>query len=391
MLATDFLVIGGGIVGLSVAHHLRLRFPKMSIVVLEKENGIAKHQSGRNSGVIHSGIYYKPGSAKAINCREGKKQLEEFCVKNNIPFNRCGKIIVATNHSEVNSLMEIRRRGKENGIKYEIIDDRQIKKIEPSVTKAIIGIHVPETGIVDYSKVCAVLAQSATEVITNQKVTRICDDTRLVVANGNEYYHYNVSMINCAGLYSDRIAEMAGLKSGIKIVPFRGDYFTLSKKACRLVKGLIYPVPDPRFPFLGAHFTSMINGGVECGPNAVLSLAREGYSRTSFDFSDFMDTITFPGTLKLMAKHMKVGIQQMLMSYLRYFYVKDLQKLVPAIRSTDLMPRPPGIRAQALDVNGNLVDDFVVKLHGNGIHVLNAPSPAATACLNIGKKIVEMV
>jgi L-2-hydroxyglutarate oxidase len=372
MQKQDFLIIGGGIIGLATAYELSLKYPNKKITILEKEDRIATHQSGRNSGVMHSGVYYKSGSLKATNCIEGKKLLEEFCTKKNIPFSKCGKIIVATHKDEIEKLNQL----AEKKIGY-LTEDFQ--KIEPYV-QGILALHIPETGIIDYKEVCKAFGG---DIRTNQKVRFINQN---MVLTQNEVYEADC-IINCAGLFADKIAEMCGIKTDIKIIPFRGEYYKL--KPTYLCKGLIYPVPDPKFPFLGVHFTKMIDGEVECGPNAVLALDREGYSK--WQFNEAHEILSYPGVIQLIKNHWKMGIEELVSSVSKYYYLHRLRKLIPAVQFRDLKYRKPGIRAQAMKEDGTLVDDIVIEKKDNWIHVLNAPSPAATACLSIAKYILTKV
>jgi L-2-hydroxyglutarate oxidase len=384
---TDGLVIGGGIVGLATAYQLGLR-RRGRVTVLEKESQLAAHQSGRNSGVIHSGIYYKPGSLKAVNCRAGKQALEEFCARYAIPFERCGKVIVATTKEELDGLDALYERGKANGVQCALV--RDVTDLEPHAV-GLRAIHVAETGIVDYRLVCLRLAELIREqggaIHTGQEV-RHCDGDRVVTQDTE----YRCSfLVNCAGLHSDTVARLCGLKPDVRIVPFRGEYYRLRAGATRLCRGLIYPVPDPRFPFLGVHFTRTIGGGVECGPNAVLALAREGYSRGAVNLRDLWSLIADPGVWRIVGRYWRTGAGEVLRSLSRHYYTRSLQRLVPAVRVTDLQPRPPGVRAQAVSRSGALLDDFLIERRGNFIHVLNSPSPAATAALTIGKEIAARV
>jgi L-2-hydroxyglutarate oxidase len=388
-LQADVIVIGGGIVGLATTYQILKKYPSKKVIVLEKEKRIAAHQTGRNSGVIHSGIYYKPGSFKATNCRRGKKALEQFCTENNVPFQKVGKLIVATDSVEEGKLLDIYQRGKDNEIDCKLLTKEEMLAIEPNVS-GVCGIHVPETGIVDYKKICDCLVDKINNmgghVFSNEKVMEIKDN--LVQTN---FFTYKFkTLINCAGIYADHIAELAGHKPSIQIVPFRGEYYTLSSEAIPLVRGLIYPVPDPRFPFLGVHFTKMIDGGVECGPNAVLAFGRESYNKYQINFSELLETLMFSGFWKLCFKYWRTGLQEMIRSFSKKLYAGSLQKLVPAIQMKHLVSnRPSGIRAQAINKDGTLVDDFLIEKQGNIVHVLNAPSPAATACLTIGEQILS--
>lgn len=384
-------VIGGGIVGLSTALRLTQRFPNAQIVLFEKEKKLATHQTGRNSGVIHSGIYYKPGSIKARTCREGKKQLESFCEENGVTFKLCGKVIVALNDGELPALDRIYQRGQDNGISCEMIDVSRLKELEPHVN-GIKAIHVHETGIVDYvgycEKVAEILRNSGHVVKVESPVIGIQnrpDGITIQSTTGEEKVDY---LVNCAGLYSDKVAKMAGFNPDVKIVPFRGEYFELVPEAEHLCRTLIYPVPDPKFPFLGVHFTQMALGGVECGPNAVLAFAREGYKNTTLNIGELAETLTYPGFLKMASKVWKVGMGEMHRSFSKKAFVKALQVLVPDVKEEHLVPAPAGVRAQAVSRDGSLVDDFAFEEDARAVHVLNAPSPAATACLSIADDIV---
>lgn len=388
----DFAVIGGGIVGLATAWQLTQQKPGLKIVLLEKESTLAFHQTGRNSGVIHSGIYYKPGSLRARNCRDGKAALEAFCDEHGVAWQRTGKVIVATHNHQLPQLQTIFERGRQNGVDCSVIGVDRLRELEPH-SAGVGAIHVPESGIVDYPGMCQTLAKllvaAGAEIKLNARVTSIhqrTDDVRLVTSHGDIEA---VQVINCGGLHSDRIARQSGQKMQERIVPFRGEYFELKLEAHHLCRTLIYPVPDPRFPFLGVHFTRMIHGGVECGPNAVFALAREGYNWRTISLRDVFESITYPGFLRLVARNWKTGIGEVWRSLSKAAFVKALQVLVPEIRAEHLQSAPAGVRAQALGMDGKLLDDFVILRHERVINVCNAPSPAATASLNIGKYIAE--
>ncbi len=390
----DCVVIGGGIVGLAGAWTLLEKRPGIRIAVLEKENDWARHQTGRNSGVIHSGIYYKPGSLKAKLCREGNRRLVEFCKLHGIRHELCGKVIVATTTSELPLLENLYQRGMANGLAAKKLSAAEVKEIEPHVS-CLAGIQVPSTGIVDFVGVCRKLAEL---VAAQGGELRLGATVQGIRAEGNggivETSQGAFSarwVVNCAGLHSDRVAKLAGAEPGARIVPFRGEYYELTPERRSLVRNLIYPVPDPNFPFLGVHYTRMIDGSVHAGPNAVLSLKREGYHRTSFDWRDFMDTMTYPGFWRLAAKHAKSGLEEMHRSFSKAAFVHSLQKLIPEIREEDLVPGSAGVRAQALRPDGGLVDDFLIVHSPFAIHVCNAPSPAATASLEIGRVISEHI
>jgi L-2-hydroxyglutarate oxidase len=390
----DCVVIGGGIVGLSVAWTLLKREPNIRIAVLEKEDGWARHQTGRNSGVIHSGIYYKPGSLKAKLCREGNRRLMEFCEVHGIRYESCGKVIVAATASELPLMENLYERGIANGLAAKKLSASEVKEIEPHVS-CVAGIQVPSTGIVDFVGVCRKLAEL---IGTQGGELRLGTRVQGFRVNGSEGVLETSKdtlaarwVVNCAGLHSDRVAKLAGAEPGARIVPFRGEYYQLRPERRSLVRNLIYPVPDPNFPFLGVHFTRMIDGSVHAGPNAVLSLKREGYHRTSFNLRDFIDTMTYAGFWRLAAKHARSGLEEMHRSFSKKAFVRSLQKLIPEIREEDLLHGEAGVRAQALRPDGGLVDDFLI-VHGpSAIHVCNAPSPAATASLEIGRVIAEQI
>lgn len=388
----DLIVIGGGIVGLSTAYKFQRRFPGSSCLLLEKEPELAAHQTGRNSGVLHSGIYYKPGSLKAKNCREGKLAMEEFCRTEGVPYDVCGKVIVALTDEELPRLDSIHERGLANGVRCEVIDRVRLTELEPHVA-GLRALHVPETGIVDYPKVCERLAVRIKELGGEIKLGTAAKRFRRDGANtivetlSGEFAARQV--VNCAGLYSDHVAALTGETPPAKIIPFRGEYFELKPEAEHLVRNLIYPVPDPAFPFLGVHFTRMINGGVECGPNAVLAFAREGYFKSTIDVSELAESLTYPGFLRLAAKYWRMGAGEMWRSVSKRAFVRALSRLVPEIQGSHLTAAPAGVRAQALLPDGSLVDDFLIETHGNVVNVLNAPSPAATSALTIGDSIVE--
>lgn len=394
MKSTDVLIVGGGIVGLATAYHLSRLYPDKSITILEKESKLAAHQTGNNSGVLHSGIYYKPGSLKAINCREGKLAMEEFCRDNGIDYDICGKVIVALNDSQLPAMQKIYERGVANGVNCRIIEQAELNELEPH-SAGIKAIHVPEAGIVNYKQVCQRLGQLLVEsdhnVELNAKVTGIrkFGNRTVVVSKAGEFE--TSLIVNCAGLHCDRITKRNGEKPEAKIVPFRGEYYELIPEKHHLCRNLIYPVPDPNFPFLGVHFTRMIEGGVECGPNAVLAFAREGYKMRNVNFRDLFESLTYPGFIRMAAKHWKMGMGELWRSFSKAAFVKALQKLMPEIRAEDLVAAPAGVRAQALLPNGNMVDDFLILESENMISINNAPSPAATASLNIGKMVVEKI
>jgi len=392
MQQADVAVIGGGIVGLATAYNLTQRFPERRVVVLEKEAQLAQHQTGHNSGVLHSGIYYKPGSLKALNCRDGKKAMEAFCATEGIDYEICGKVIVATSAAELPMLQRIYERGQENGVRCVLIERAHLQELEPH-TAGIKAIHVPESGIVNYPQVCQRLAERIQErggrILTHAQVTgmRRYGDHLVVQSLVDDFtVHY---VVNCAGLHSDRVTALSGQQPAVKIVPFRGEYYEVRPPAQHLCRHLIYPVPDPNFPFLGVHFTRMIRGGVECGPNAVLAFAREGYNKLDIKLGDVLETLTYSGFLKMAGKYWQTGLGEMWRSFNKAAFVKALQRLVPEIRAEDLEPAHAGIRAQAIAPDGSMVDDFLIQEMERIVNVCNAPSPGATASLNIGKLIVE--
>lgn len=388
----DVAIVGGGIVGLATAWQLTQKHPGKKVLLLEKEAGVAHHQTGHNSGVLHSGIYYKPGSLKAINCREGKLAMQAFCQQEGLPFDVCGKVIVAVDESELPALGRIYERGQANGVKCELIDVPRLRELEPHAA-GIKAIHVPEAGIVDYKQVCERLAEKISsaggEIHFQCKVRGMPQHDGLVTLETTQGDFETNYVINCAGLHSDRVTRLSGQPVEAKIVPFRGEYYELLPEAEHLCRNLIYPVPDPKFPFLGVHFTRMIHGGIECGPNAVLAFAREGYKKTDINLRDLFESLTYPGFLRMAMKHWKMGLGEQWRSFSKAAFVKALRRLMPEIKKEHLRPAPAGVRAQALNREGSLVDDFVIAESERILNVCNAPSPAATASLNIGRLIVE--
>lgn len=392
----DIVVIGGGIVGLASAYKIAVHHPHIRLAVLEKEERLAAHQTGHNSGVIHSGLYYKPGSAKAKTCAKGRRELIDFAGEHKIPHEICGKIIVATAEAELGNLEKIFHNARENEIEgVRKIGPDEIKAIEPFCT-GIAGLHVPCTGIIDYTEVAMKLAEliqtagNDNKVLTSHEVIAFEKHdslTKVVTSRGAFTAKY---IINCAGLQCDRIAKLDGVEPGMRIVPFRGDYYELTEQAGSKVKNLIYPVPNPDFPFLGVHFTRMIDGCVECGPNAVFSFKREGYGKTDFSLKDSWDSLTFRGTWKLFFRHWKYGLGEYTRAFSKTLFLRQLQRLIPSLQADDIKPGTAGVRAQAVGPNGEPIDDFVIERRGNSIHVLNAPSPAATASLAIGEHINQM-
>jgi len=391
----SLVVVGGGIVGLATAMEWSARYPDLPVVVLEKEREIASHQTGHNSGVIHSGIYYKSGSLKAQLCVAGVALLERFCEEHGVPFESCGKLIVATSNEELPRLEELFRRGVGNGLQgLRMLGREEIREYEPHVA-GVRGIHVPVTGIVDYARVAkayaAVILARGGEIYCSSEARAIRRSGNETVVETNSGEIETAFLVNCGGLHSDRLSRMAGAKLDLTIVPFRGEYYDLAKDKELLVRGLIYPVPDPRFPFLGVHFTRRIGGGVEAGPNAVLALAREGYNKQSFRAKDVLGYATFPGFWIMAAKYGKVGVEEYYRSWSKRAFVRSLQKLVPEITEADLVPGGSGVRAQALSRSGKLIDDFSFAYAEGVLHVCNVPSPAATASLAIAKYVTDTI
>ncbi len=392
----DIIIIGGGIVGLATALKLKECNQDLKVALLEKEDKIAQHQTGNNSGVIHSGIYYKPGSLKAINCKKGYQQLIDFCDKENIKYELCGKLIVATKKEELPALENLWQRGRENGLnKIKKITNGQIQEYEPHVS-GLEAIHVPYTGIIDYDEVCQKYAKIFTdryggEIHLNNKVNDIVLKANRAHVITNQGDFSSRIVINTAGLYCDKIAKLTQKKLDVQIIPFRGEYSELTNEKSHLVKNLIYPVPDPNFPFLGVHFTRMIHGNIEAGPNAVWAFKREGYKKTSFQLNEFVESLAWPGFRKVMFRYWKMGLGEYFRSYNKAAQVKALQRLVPEVKYNDIKVGGAGVRAQACDRNGKLIDDFLIVEDKYTFNVLNAPSPAATASLAIGETIANKV
>lgn len=386
----DVGIIGGGIVGLATAMAL-VKSGVNSVVVLEAEDKLAAHQTGNNSGVIHSGLYYKPGSLKALNCVSGREALYRFCREQGIAHQACGKLVVATSEDEIAALGALEKKGIANGLKgLRRLGKAELKEYEPHVA-GIAGLWVAETGIVDYVKVCEKYAEIITagggEIRLNFRITQVKKNRQeLILHSGHDEVRCR-NLVNCAGLHSDRVARMCGVKPGLQIIPFRGEYYNLVPERHGLVRNLIYPVPDPRFPFLGVHFTRRIAGGVEAGPNAVLAFKRQGYKKTSFSLRDAAQFALYPGFWAMGLKFWKMGMGEFYRSFSKKAFVRALQRLIPEIQSDDLQPGGAGVRAQALEANGFLVDDFRIKEAERMVHVLNAPSPAATASISIGESI----
>ncbi|MGA2855548.1 MAG: L-2-hydroxyglutarate oxidase [Candidatus Sulfotelmatobacter sp.] len=389
----NVIIIGGGVVGLAVALEITRRFPRLRLLVLEKEDGVARHQSGHNSGVIHSGVYYKPGSLKARLCVAGAAAMVEFCREHGIPHKVCGKVIVATRADELPRLEDLRRRGEANGLTgLRLIGPEELRELEPHAS-GLRALLVPSTGITDYAVVCEKYAElisaSGGTVLTSAAATGIRRSTNEIVVETSRGGFATSALINCAGLFSDRISRMAGDKPSARIIPFRGEYYDLVPERASLVRALIYPVPDPRFPFLGVHFTRRITGKVDAGPNAVLAFAREGYRATDLNLRDFASVLAFPGFWRMAVRYWRNGFAEWYRSLSKPAFVRALQRMLPELRENDLVPGGSGVRAQALKPNGDLVDDFQFVPSGQVLHVLNVPSPAATASLTIAKAIVD--
>jgi L-2-hydroxyglutarate oxidase len=392
MTQPHIAILGGGIVGLATAVKLTERYPRCRVLVIEKEAEVGAHQTGHNSGVLHSGIYYRPGSLRATNCRSGKRAMEEFCARHGIAHEICGKVIVAVEDRELPALDGIYERGQQNGVCCEVVGPERLKELEPHVA-GVKAIHVPEAGIVNFREVARKMAElvreAGGEVRLSARVRGLSEQggqLAIETTAGDFTADYAVS---CCGLHSDRVARLSGQKLDTQIVPFRGEYYELAEGSQHLCRNLIYPVPDPSFPFLGVHFTRMIEGGVECGPNAVLAFAREGYRKTDVNLRDLCETLAFRGFRKLAWKYWRVGAGEMWRSWSKAAFVRALQHLIPEIRSELLVPARAGVRAMSIGADGSMVDDFVIQADGRVIHVLNAPSPAATSSLNIGRLVVD--
>ncbi len=388
----DVIVIGGGIVGVASAKAIA-ETSRASVLLLEKEPRLAAHQTGNNSGVIHSGLYYRAGSLKARNCVAGRQALYRFCEEHDIAHERCGKLVVATRPEQLPALEELERRGRANGLTgLQRLAAGELAEHEPHCTGTA-GLFVPETGIVDYIAVTEAMAAHVRElggtIATSAGVRAVRSLPGELVVETASGSHHARHLVNCGGLQCDRVARLCGVEPGIRIVPFRGEYWKLAPDRCHLVRGLIYPVPDPTFPFLGVHFTRRITGGVEAGPNAVLALEREGYTRFSFSPRDTLETLTYPGFVRLAVRYWRTGFGEVWRSFSRRAFARALAELVPEVTAADLVPGGAGVRAQALDRHGNLLDDFHIVEAERSLHVLNAPSPAATASLAIGATIAE--
>jgi L-2-hydroxyglutarate oxidase len=396
-MSFDIAIIGGGIVGAATLYKLQSKNPHLKIVLLEKEDELAAHQTGHNSGVIHSGLYYKPGSLKAKNCFEGRHELVVFAKEHGINFDICGKVIVATDEKELPNLERIYQNGVQNQIEgIRKINVDEVKEIEPYV-ECIAGIYVPVTGIIDFRGATAKMVELALSINPESEVRLSTefqsvekkDDFSIIQTNkGTLQARF---LVYCAGLHADRLAKKDGVKLKEQVVPFRGDYYELAEHAKHKVKNLIYPVPDPNFPFLGVHFTRMVDGSVECGPNAVFSFKREGYNKTDFSLRDTWEALTYRGTWKLFFGNVKYGIDEYRRAFSKRLFLKSLQRMIPSLTMDDIVPARAGVRAQLLSIDGDTRDDFRIEHFGNSIHVLNAPSPAATASLSIGNHIAQVV
>ncbi|WP_158860672.1 L-2-hydroxyglutarate oxidase [Lunatibacter salilacus] len=392
----DIAIIGGGIVGLATGLTILKKKPHMKVAIIEKEKQVAKHQTGNNSGVIHSGLYYKPGSLKAKNCIRGYQMLIDFCKEEGVPYEITGKVVVATKDDQIPLLTKLLERGLENGLQgSRAISISELKEYEPYCT-GVAALHVPQTGIVDYKLVAETFANKFLELggqlfLGCEVLDIVSEGTLSTVMTTKDPVDTRL-LVNCAGLYADKIAEMQEKNPiDIRIIPFRGEYYKLKKDREYLVNNLIYPVPDPNFPFLGVHFTRMAKGGVEAGPNAVLAFKKEGYKKSDFNYREFMDAVTWPGFQKVAAKYWKTGMGEYYRSFSKHAFTKALQQLIPDVQSSDLIPGGAGVRAQACDRNGGLLDDFAITENKRCIHVLNAPSPAATSSLSIGEAVTDLV
>ena len=387
----DIAVVGGGIVGLATAYQLQLQFSKLNIVVFEKEKELAFHQTGRNSGVIHSGLYYKNGSLKAKNCVEGRKDLIDFAEKNKVEFDICGKIVIAINKEEEERLGHLKLNGEKNGLKgLALLTPEEFKNIEPNL-EGLKALWVPEAGIIDYKGFTNKLAEKILAINQNSRVFVNCEvldyNEDIIKTSKGEFNAKHI--VFCGGLFADRLATKDKVKLDMQIVGFRGDYYELAEQAKNKVNNLIYPVPNPEFPFLGVHFTRMTNGDIECGPNAVFTFKREGYNKTDFSFKDTLQALWFSGTWRLFINHWKFGLNEYKRAFSKSLFLRELQKMMPVLKMEDIVEGRSGVRAMALGSNGEVIDDFKIIKNKKNIHVLNAPSPAATACLAIGKQIME--
>jgi L-2-hydroxyglutarate oxidase len=398
----DVAIVGAGLVGLATARELLIRQPALRVVVLEKEPAIASHQSGHNSGVIHSGIYYTPGSLKARACVAGHRAMLTFCQEEGIPFERCGKVIVALDEHELPGLEDLYRRGIANGVQgLELIGPERLRELEPNAA-GIKAIYSPDTGITDFGKVAQAYArniqQRGSEIITGCQVSALSKEGKQIVLLCTQLYEEGVDahteieaqyVITCAGLQADKLTQMSGNKTEMRILPFRGDYYVMRPEKRHMVRALIYPVPDPRFPFLGVHFTRRIDGTVWAGPNAVLAFARDGYQRWKINPKDVWEILSYGGFWRMAAQYWKMGLAEMYRDYVKAAYIRELQRYIPELQNDDVLPGPSGVRAQALTTNGRLLDDFLIQHGENVVHVLNAPSPAATSSLVLAQMIVD--
>jgi L-2-hydroxyglutarate oxidase len=390
--SADLLIVGGGIIGLAAAYRFVDRYPRKTVILLEKEAELAVHQSGHNSGVLHSGIYYKPGSFKAAYCREGKKAMEAFCAREGIAVKLCGKVIVATQDNELSALKTLYERGRAGKVHCELIEPRRLQELEPHAA-GLAAIHVPEAGLVDFRLVCQRLAgrlqEAGAAIIPQARVlgfTETGTEVRVASTRGEFGVRF---LLNCAGLQADRVAAGGSAPLPVKILPFRGEYFKLKPEAAPLCRTMIYPVPDPRFPFLGVHLTRTFSGEVKCGPNSVLALAREGYRRGDLNLGDVWETLTYPGFVRMAARYWRTGLMEMWRSFNRGAFLQTLRRMVPEISLEHLLPAAAGVRAQAVARDGRILDDFAFLESRRLIHVLNAPSPGATASLSIGQAVVD--
>lgn len=392
----DIIIVGGGMVGLSTAYKLQLRNPSLKLLVLEKEDALSQHQTGHNSGVVHSGLYYKPGSYKAKNCVEGRRELVRFCQTHHVPHDVCGKVVVATQKEEIPYMDRIFERGLKNEIEgIEKISGEQVREIEPYCA-AIAGIRVPCTGIIDFPAVVLKLAeivpsiQAESKILTGHEVRAVQRSESQITVFTKQKSFSCQQIIFCGGLQSDRLADMDDAKTDARIVGFRGDYYELTDEAAHKVKHLIYPIPNPAFPFLGVHFTRMIHGGIECGPNAVFTFKREGYGKTDFNWQDTREALGYKGTWKLFAKHWKFGLDEYRRAFSKKLFLNQVRRLIPDLEMRELKPGRSGVRAMALGEDGEMIEDFHIVHKEKAIHVLNAPSPAATAGLAIGEEVAKM-
>ena len=395
MKKIDISIIGGGIVGLATAMYAKEKYPEKTICVFEKENILAKHQTGNNSGVIHAGIYYQPNSQKAKFCWPGSLLLRKFCDQNEIEYEMCGKLIIATKEDEIERLNNLHERGLKNGVEgLELIDKQKIKEIEPYV-EAIKGLWSPNTGIIDYKKLTEAYANIFNNngglILKNHELMNIEENDKSLILETNIGEYETNYLINCSGLFADRVAKMMDLDFDVRIVPFRGEYYTLTNESEKMVNGLIYPVPDPDLPFLGVHFTKRINGEVEAGPNAVMAYSREGYKKFDINLKDMYESFSYPGFWKMVKSNWKTGLSEQYRSLNKLKFVKSLQTLIPSISSQDLTNPGAGVRAQAIDKNGNLLQDFSIVKTNNSLHVLSAPSPGATSSLKIAEHLMNEI